>query len=33
MRKHERWSELAAKAGVWPEDPRKDIRFDVAFRR
>jgi TolB-like protein/DNA-binding winged helix-turn-helix (wHTH) protein/tetratricopeptide (TPR) repeat protein len=33
MRKHERWSELAAKAGVWPEDPRKDIRFDVAFLR
>jgi hypothetical protein len=28
--RYERWPELAAKAQLWPRDPREDIEFDIA---
>jgi hypothetical protein len=29
MRKHDCWEDLARKAGIWPEDPRENLRFEV----
>jgi hypothetical protein len=31
LRGHSGWPELAAKAGLWPDDPRERIAFEVAL--
>jgi TolB-like protein/DNA-binding winged helix-turn-helix (wHTH) protein len=29
MRDHDCWEDLARKAGIWPKDPRENLRFEV----